>query len=104
MAHERVEPKARLRIKEALEAEGVSNEKIAAVIKAGMEATKLAGKDDQVVTDFRERREHAKLALEATGELKAGATVAVQINFPQGLAEMFASDAAEYEAEAEGNG
>ena len=95
----RIEPYAKKSIREALEAAGVTNERLAQVVVEGLDATKLAGKDDQVVTDYKERREYTKLALEATGELKTGATVAVQINFPPGLADFLAVDADEYKPE-----
>lgn len=95
----RIEPKAELRIKEALNAAGATNDVLADVIVAGLTARKSVVVDKQVVEvdDLRERREYAKLCLEAKGELKTGSTVAVQINFPAGLAEMLAKDAEEYQ-------
>ncbi len=89
-----IEPKAELRIKDALSAVGATNDVLAGVILAGLTAEDPAGN-----INYRERREYTKLALEAKGELKTGNTVAVQINFPAGLAEMLAADAAEYEPE-----
>ena len=65
----RIEPYAKKKsIKEALEAAGITNERLAEVVVDGLGATKLAGKDDQVVVDHRERREYTKLALECKGE------------------------------------
>lgn len=95
-AGSRIEPYAKKSIKEALEAAGVSNERLASVVLDGLSATKLAGKDDQEMPDYSERRQYTRLALEATEQLKQGNTVAVQINFPSGLAEMLAKDAEEY--------
>lgn len=93
-----IEPKAQENIKQALISKGVSNERIAAVLERGLTATKHV-KDVGEVDDFKERRETARLALECLGELKTGNTVAVQINFPAGLAELLAKDAEEYKGD-----
>lgn len=90
----RLEPKSELRIREALEAAGGTNDVLAGVIVAGLTAS-----DPEGNVNYRERREYTKLALEAKGELKTGSTVAVQINFPSGLAEFLGEDAKEYKPE-----
>lgn len=90
-ASARIEPKHNQSIKEALEGVGVTNPILAGVILAGLTADKADGS-----TDYRERREYTKLALEAKGELKTGTQVAVQINFPEGLSELLQVDAVEY--------
>lgn len=95
-ADSRIEPKAQENIKQALISKGVSNDRLAAVLERGLTATKFV-KYYGEVDDFKERRETARLALECLGELKTGNTVAVQINFPAGLAEMLAKDAEEYD-------
>lgn len=97
-ADSRIEPKAQENIKQALISKGVSNERIADLIERGFTAIKHV-KGVGIVDDFKERRETARLALECLGELKTGNTVAVQINFPAGLAEMLAKDAEEYKPE-----
>jgi hypothetical protein len=91
----RIEPKHNESIKSALQAVGVTNVRLAEVIEAGLEAKKHV-KDIGQVVDYKERRETAKLCLEATGELKTGTTALVQINFPAGLADMFTLDAGEF--------
>ena len=90
----RIEPKAQLAIKDALIARGVGTDRLAEVIEKGLSATKYV-KDAGTMDDYKERREYARLSLEALGELKAGSTVAVQINFPSGLAAFLEQDVAE---------
>lgn len=90
----RIEPKSQLAIKEALLLKGVGTERIAGVIEAGLSATKPV-KDFGIVDDYKERREYARLSLEALGELKTS-SVNVQINFPSGLSELLQIDAQEY--------
>jgi len=72
-----LEPKSQLRIKEALEAAGATNDVLAGVIVNGLNALR-----PDATTDYRERREYAKLALEAKGELKTNTAVQVNINLP----------------------
>ena len=91
IAHAKLEPRSQANIKDALEAIGVTNHVLAGVISSGLAAERVDGS-----TDYRERREYTKLALEAKGELKTGTQVAVQINFPEGLSELLQVDAVEY--------
>jgi hypothetical protein len=98
VAGAQIEPKHNESIKSALQAVGVTNVRLAEVIERGLGATK-AVKDVGEVVDYKERRETAKLCLEATGELKTGSTALVQINFPAGLADMFTLDAGEFSKE-----
>lgn len=94
MAHSastKLEPQHNVSIKEALNAVGAHNVRLAEVIVAGLTAA-----DPEGNVNFRERREYTKLALEAKGELKTGSTALVQINFPAGLAELFTLDAGEF--------
>jgi hypothetical protein len=95
------EPGSRIRIAEALEGAGATNPFLATAIHDALNADKaiVVDKTIQYVTDHRVRLDAVRLALEAKGELKTGNTVAVQINFPAGLAEMLAQDAEEYKAE-----
>lgn len=76
----KLEPAHNRRIKEAIEDAGATNDVLATVIVKGLSAERADGS-----VDYRERREHVRLALEAKGELKTGATVAVQINLPNGF-------------------
>lgn len=93
-----LEPKSELRIKEALNAAGATNDVLADVLIHALTADKalVVGKSIEYVTDHKTRLEATRMALEAKGEIKSGNTVAVQINFPAGLAEMLAGDAEEY--------
>lgn len=93
-----LEPKSEQRIKEALNAAGATNDVLADVLIHALTADKalVVGKSIQYVTDHKTRLEATRMALEAKGELKTGNTVAVQINFPAGLAEMLSGDAEEY--------
>ena len=95
IAGAQIEPKHNESIKAALHSVGVTNVRLAEVIERGLSATRPV-KDVGDVVDYKERRETAKLCLEATGELKTGSTALVQINFPAGLAEMFTLDAGEF--------
>ena len=90
----RLEAKSQQRIREALDAAGATNDVLAGVIVAGLSAT-----DAEDNVNYRERREYTRLALEAKGELKSTAQVAVQINFPAGLVDMFSADANEFSGE-----
>jgi hypothetical protein len=85
IAHERLEPRRIQTMKDALESAGVTKEKISAVILEGLSATKLVTsptEPDKEVVDYGERRQYAKLSLEAMGELQSKPTVAIQINLP----------------------
>ena len=77
VAHNHIEPASQLRIKDALERKGVTNERLAAVIEDGLNAV-----DSEERPNHRIRYDFTKLALEAKGELKSGASVAIQINLP----------------------
>lgn len=94
IANSKLEPRSELRIKEALDAAGGTNDVLAGVIVAGLSAS-----DPEGAVNWRERREYTKLCLEAKGELKTGTTALVQINFPAGLADMFTLDAGEFRKE-----
>jgi hypothetical protein len=87
IAGARIEPQHNMRIKEALEGVGATNVLIAERLLEGLNAERADGS-----TDYRERREHAKLILEAKGELKTGNTVAIQVNIPASLAELWSAD------------
>lgn len=90
IAGAQIEPKHNQSIKEALQTAGVTTNRLAEVIQDGLTASKGDGS-----TDYKERREYTKLSLEAMGELKSGSSVAVQINFPSGLADRWALDTEE---------
>ena len=73
----RLEPKAEVRIKQALENAGITNDVLSQVILDGLKA-----EDADKRPNHRIRYDFTKLALEAKGELKSGASVAIQINLP----------------------
>jgi hypothetical protein len=84
-AGERLEPPHTTRIRQALEHAGVTTNHLANVIKDGLSAVKVVTsptEPDREVTDYGERRQYTKLALEAMGELDTGTKVAVQIVLP----------------------
>lgn len=91
-----IEPGSRVRIAECLEQSGAANPQLAMAIVNALSANKAVNIDGvtELHADHRIRLDAVRLALEAKGELKSGATVAVQINFPPGLAEMLAGDMA----------
>lgn len=95
-----LEPKAKQSIKEALEEMGADNSYLAKVIKDGLGAEKALVVDKQIVSvpDMAERRQSARLCLEASGELKTASTVAIQMNLPPGLAQMLEADMLEYQS------
>lgn len=77
-------PRIQLRIREALDRQGVNTTLLAKKIRSGLKATKtiIINNSTENVIDFGERRQYTKLALEALGELETGAKVAVQIVLP----------------------
>ncbi len=91
----RIEPKAQLAIKEALIAKGIGTDRIAEVIEKGLNSTKPV-QGFGIVPDYKERREHARLCLEALGELKTGTAVQVVLNMPSGVSDMLMQDSGEY--------